>query len=131
MSEPIKCFMLTYVRLGTLGIYTDESGREFHLGNIPSVDQDGTTVQPAPVGAMWDCDWFAGCHESSGLKYDRHPDGMVLCVRCPDGDWLIDGPSQGGGRWERTGEAPNITVTPSILQPRYHGWLRDGYLVEV
>ena len=130
MTEPIKCFMLKYVRRGTLGIYADELGREFHLGDHPSIEQDWTTIQPAPIGAMWGCDWFAGCHESSGLRYDRNPDGLVLCVRCPGGDWLIDGPSDSGGSWSRTGVAPNITVTPSILQPRYHGWLRDGHLVE-
>lgn len=136
MTEPIKCFMLTYAgtrirpELGPIAVYRDDSGREFHLGNSAVVDQDDANVPPAPIGAMWDCDWFHGCHESSGMRYDRNPDGMVLCVRTPHGDWLIDGPSGSGGKWERTGVAPNITVTPSILQPTYHGWLRDGYLVE-
>jgi hypothetical protein len=106
MTEPIKCFMLA----------------------------PGADVNTAPVGAMWNCDWYRGEHHENGTAYDRHPDGLVLCVNTPGGHWLIDGPSFSNGRevgkWERTGVAPNITVTPSILQPRYHGWLRDGQLVE-
>ena len=84
---------------------------------------------------MWYADWM-------GQNYIG-PDGHALVVRTPSGDWAVDGPSSGGGKWTRTGTVPNITVTPSIvmgphkdaegkiLKPGYHGWLRDGALHEV
>jgi len=79
-----------------------------------------------PVGAMWNAHWM-------GDHY-RGPDGRCLCVKTPGGSWMIDGPSSNGGRWKRTGTPPKITVTPSILigssPAKYHGWLRDGVLVD-
>jgi hypothetical protein len=60
------------------------------------------------------------------------PDGRIWSVALPPGGghdlWCIDAPSSTGGRWTRTGEAPNLTVNPSILTGRYHGWLHDGML---
>lgn len=82
-------------------------------------------------GAMWDCGWNRGL-----AGYTPGPDGRILCVTTPgEGEWVIDGPASDGGRWTRTGDAPNLTVTPSIVvggvrsAQRYHGWLRDGVLV--
>jgi len=98
-------------------LYTGEDGESKLL----------TTLSAAPVGAMWDADWFFG----------KGPDGKCLMVRTPAGDWNIDGKSEKGGGWTRTGTPPDLTVTPSIGigrdekgQWQYHGWLRDGYLVE-
>lgn len=82
----------------------------------------------APVGAMWDAPW----NVERGEKWTG-PDGRCLMVRLPpDGhDWCIDGPSSGDGPgWTRTGVPPMITVTPSILTPKYHGFLRDGVLTD-
>jgi hypothetical protein len=80
------------------------------------------TWNEAPPGAMRDCCWIRG--EWSG------PDGMSITVKCPDAtDWLIDGPSYHDGKqnhphpWTRTGTPPDISVTPSILTPTYHGFL--------
>jgi hypothetical protein len=137
MSDKIRCFFiraLETVDVGThkVHVYTSDDGRLYHLGhtNVLALD-DGRRIEAAPVGAMWDCDWMHGCHEPTGLQYDRNPDGIVLCVRCPGGDWVVDGPSRSGGSWNRTGAIPNVTVTPSIVQGGlYHGWLRDGYLEE-
>lgn len=86
-----------------------------------------TTLRAAPVGAMWDADWL---HD-----FRKGPDGLSLHVRLPDGgDWFIDGPSaQNGPGWARTGTAPVLTVTPScqhITGGMWHGWLRDGHLVD-
>lgn len=49
-----------------------------------------------------------------------------LAVKLPSGvPWLID------RSWKRTGEPPNITVTPSINhQGKYHGHLQNGYLTD-
>lgn len=80
------------------------------------------TLHDAPPGAMWDATWWP----------DRGPDGRTLCVRLPPGrpydDWMIDGPSNNGGGWTRTGVAPRITARPSILTKDYHGFLTDGFL---
>lgn len=78
-----------------------------------------------PPGAMWDADWM-------GDDY-RGPDGRCLVVKTPGGDWCIDGPASNGGRWTRSGTPPKITANPSIAvgdPQRYHGWLRDGVLVD-
>lgn len=64
------------------------------------------------------------------------PDGKTLILRTPGGDWSIDGPSFRNGEpcgmgWSRTGTPPVITVTPSIVLPTFHGWLREGLLTSV
>lgn len=84
------------------------------------------TLQEAPVGAMWDADWYPR----------KGPDGRCLVVMTPGGEWMVDGPSTTGGNWTRTGEVPFITATPSILitnrsEPDYHGFLTNGVLIEV
>lgn len=75
------------------------------------------TLHQPPVGAMWDATWYP----------KKGPDGRCLVVQLPPGiahdHWVIDDP-----RWTRTGDPPNVTATPSILTPRYHGWLRNGWL---
>ncbi len=51
----------------------------------------------------------------------------VLVVLPGNGLWSND------GRWEVTGEPPNITVNPSIkvLEPGgYHGYIRAGVLTD-
>lgn len=84
------------------------------------------TLRKAPPGAMWYADWMSG----------RGPDGHCLAVRTPVGDWMIDGPSSGGGSWTRTGELPKITARPSIAMGErgsafgyYHGFLTNGVLI--
>lgn len=82
-----------------------------------------TTIKDAPVGAMWYADWYPW------LGPDQH----CLVVKTPGGEWIVDKPptneSQG---WSRTGSPPFITASPSIHFPgKYHGWLRDGVLIEV
>jgi hypothetical protein len=85
------------------------------------------TLEEAVPGAMYDAEWY---HGSDGFV---GPDGLSLMLKLPGGPhewWAVDGPSKNGGRWTRTGVVPKITATPSILTPRYHGWLRDGFLVD-
>lgn len=90
---------------------------------------DLVTLRNAPAGAMMHADWLTDIH-----GYKTGPDGYCLQVKTPDGWWQIDGPSYSDGKrgpgWTRTGTAPNITAHPSILMTHYHGWLRDGVLVE-
>jgi hypothetical protein len=101
------------------------------------------TLNEMPAGAMWYADWFSAKSlppEKRGPKGKiLTPDGRVLVVKTPGGEWIVDyysTPASGelGLGWTRTGSVRNGTVTASpsirIGEPeRYHGWLRNGYLV--
>ena len=55
---------------------------------------------------------------------DKRP---PICVVCPNGEtWEIDRKSSNGDGWTVTGELPDITCSPSIVVPGYHGFLRNG-----
>lgn len=80
------------------------------------------TLREAPVGAMYFADWH---------PHWKGPDGRTLVVITPAGEWVIDAPSTDGKPWTRTGEPPAVTAHPSIhFVGRYHGWLRNGLLVD-
>lgn len=100
------------------------------------------TLGEAKPGAMWFAPWYSDSAEFRG------PDGKTLVVRLPDGhDWIVDSRAANCSKrqdkvhkcWVRHGEAPNITVDKqgntcaaggvSIATPKWHGFLRDGYLV--
>lgn len=105
---------LFYVR-----IYRTPEGQDVTIHGSPL-----TGLMAAPPGSMFFADWY----EDAGWK---GPDGKSLCVMTPGGIWPVDGPSSNGGGWTRTGTPPNTTANPSIvIADRYHGWLRDGVLVE-
>lgn len=79
----------------------------------------------APAGAMWDAPWYHDIPDWVG------PDGRSLSVMLPDKTpWLIDGPSRSGGKWERSGDVPTITASPSIASKGYHGFLQSGVLTD-
>lgn len=81
-----------------------------------------------PAGALW----YA--NDKWPFYYPNPQDGKVLACKTPGGVWIIDGRANNGPKdaagWSRTGEPPNVTVTPSIQAGWYHGWLRNGELVE-
>lgn len=81
-----------------------------------------------PAGAMYDAKWL---HGEGGKRCGS--DGIALHVVVPPGEdwgdhWHVDGGSSNGNGWDRTGTPPLITATPSIQTPRYHGYLRNGFL---
>jgi hypothetical protein len=82
------------------------------------------TLRDAPPGAMHDAAWDPA----------KGPDGRALYVCLPPNGglnyWHVDGPSSNGPGWMRTGVPPLVTANPSILTPRYHGFLRNGWLEE-
>ncbi len=89
------------------------------------------TIDEAPPGAMWDAWWYGRHFKGPG------PDGLHLMVKTPGGDWYVDGPAKNSETgWTRTGDTravpPTVSATPSIGigDGKYHGWLRDGALVE-
>lgn len=96
-----------------------------------SDDGDLVTLNAAPVGAMWNAYWLRDAY-----GYRVGADGIILAVRTPAGDWVIDGPAYGEGKatpnaWTRNGTIPDVTANPSIHFPgQYHGFLRAGYLEE-
>lgn len=101
-------------------IYAASDGREWPIRELPP-------------GAMYDATWYHGIPNYIG------PDGIALIVVLPDPGrsssfaWHVDGQANNNPApqgWTRTGTVPNVTANPSILTPRYHGWLRDGVLVE-
>jgi hypothetical protein len=77
----------------------------------------------APPGTMIRASW-----------YDEYADvpGESWVIALPDGgEWITTQRASGGGHWEVTGAAPNLTATPSIWHNSpngWHGWLRDGRL---
>ena len=92
-------------------------------------------------GSMWFCPWYCGpdddqteripdflsVHYQNDWKGKRAP----IAVRCPSGDlWVVDQNSSNGTGWAVTGEAPNITCTPSIVVPGYHGFLQNGIFTD-
>lgn len=99
-----------------LEVYLTPDGKEVSIHeNSPS------GLEKAPPGAMFYSDW----------RSRKGPDGHCLSVMTPDGIWTIDGCSSDGKYpWTRTGVPPNITVTPSIQMSKYHGWLKNGELVD-
>jgi hypothetical protein len=114
------CGQYTFLETDTWQVFTYEMYRAVDgrpgEGTIHPSPAPG--VPPVPPGAMWNAWW---------MEFWRKPDGLCLSVRLPSGeDWLIDGPASNGPGWTRTGEPPRITVRPSILTPKYHGFLTDG-----
>jgi hypothetical protein len=68
-----------------------------------------------------------GRPETCDLYWDESHDPAHLVAVLPSCElWDIDGPSSNGPGWSRSGEPPAVTVSPSILTPRYHGFLRNG-----
>ncbi len=109
-------------------------GYEFRLDDHWQVNQE-----PVYAGADGREAWTSPAHgrkPTPGAMFDtfwrpelRKADGRAISVVCPDGQvWCIDDQATGGGYWERHGEAPRLTVTPSIMTGDYHGFLTDGVL---
>lgn len=78
------------------------------------------TMKELPIGAMFDAFWLPWTGS----------DGKSISVILPPGGidhvWHIDMPvGEEGNRhpWTRIGEPPKLVVSPSILSPKYHGFL--------
>lgn len=99
------------------GIYRVPGGAEFTFR--------GSFGRAAPAGAMIRAAW-----------YDEHAcqPGESWIIALPDGgEWITTQKASGGGFWTVTGTPPDITVSPSIWHNAptgWHGWIRDGKLVD-
>ena len=92
------------------------------------------------VPSVWDC-WADGRPRVGAICWRRHdappedPEPRPtphLAVMTPAGLVCLDCPETGGtGHWDRQGDPPRVTVTPSlnVNHGEWHGWLTDGHLV--
>lgn len=96
--------------------------------------KDLLPLHETSAGAMWYAEWMTEHHQGRPGDLYHGPDNRCLVVVTPGGEWLIDGPATTSEKskpgWQRVGTPPNTTATPSIMIGKYHGWLREGYLVE-
>jgi hypothetical protein len=88
-----------------------------------------------PVGAMWPAphvldDGVWGGMLSPKYRRDWQPTRPPLFVKLPDGsEFCVDTCAYSeagyhGEGWTVTGNAPSITLSPSInVEGRYHGWI--------
>lgn len=113
---------------------------------------EDVTLRNAPDGAMWYADWMIhGRTKDDSNQIWIGPDGHCLVVKVVGGhDWMVDGQCNNCTMphdkvhkcWVRHGDprTSNITIDKngytcqagagSILTPNWHGFLRDGWLVE-
>ncbi|SRR5258706_16470177 len=142
--DPIKCFFIEptgnveTTELDNGGTRTSPIYRRTDTGEVGKINE-------FPAGAMWFATWFEN-HWNPQLGPDK-----MLVVRTPGGDWIIDSQCSNCGIpddknqekhhcWILHGTPPNITVDKngttcnagggSIQQGNFHGFLRDGYLVD-
>lgn len=107
----------------------------------PQTGQIGDCHTVATPGAMWYCPWYVEGREVEDLKAGRNGilsrlyveqwlgKRMPIMVMLPDkSHWCIDQKSSNGEGWTVTGDEPMVTASPSILVPRYHGFLQNGIL---
>ena len=107
----------------------------------PKTGKEGSgSYQVASPGAMYECPWLdEEDHRADLLSefYVRDWAGkrLPLAVVLPDySHWVVDqkstirGSNQFGPGWTITGDAPNLTASPSIDTGTYHGFLQNGIL---
>lgn len=147
--EPIKCTMWEKTDREMAVHHRDEDGSPASWTPWYRNVETGEEVPgfELPIGAMRD---QAGL--SDRFKERAGADGRYIVVRIPSThggiDWYIDGRASNCGRpddnlhrcWVRHGEPPNITVDKngdtcdagagSIAVDGFHGFLRDGHLVD-
>lgn len=95
---------------------------QYQLYTMPNGENLAPGLDRLPIGAMWNEKHFNDVWCGA--------DGKSLKVVLPDRvHWFIDGHATNSENgWTRTGEAPLLTVTPSILTNGYHGYLTNGML---
>lgn len=149
--EPIKCFFIEPSGKMRQSTHRDDNGEVIATGENPIYRRTDTgeevgILAEVPVGSMWFADWYPDdwCNPQLGS-------GKALVVHTPGGHWLVDQQASNCTMpddvnqekhhcWIIQGEVPNITVDKngvtcgagagSIQQAKWHGFLRNGYLVE-
>jgi hypothetical protein len=114
-------------------------GEEHSYGDLPPGTMFFVPRNPVIEGADgqdtrgWP--WYHASEESLSDYYRQHNSSRLpLMVVLPGRHlFLIDGKCWNGsqlyGGWQVTGDAPAITVSPSInIGGSYHGWLQSGVI---
>jgi hypothetical protein len=95
-------------------LYTNNQGQEWALRELPpGAILEAPWLDPKPL-------------ECTGTYIGPHL--LVVLPGSPVNIWNVTGNSSSGGGWCVNGTPPLLTVTPSILTPRYHGFLTSGVL---
>lgn len=100
------------------------------------IDPDAVPDKDRNPGDMWFEPWYTQADHRRYYLSDRYLQMHLgkrppIVVRLPSGrDFCVDGRAKGDSSgWMVTGEAPNVTVHPSIHHVgAYHGWLQNGVL---
>lgn len=104
----------------TCEIYRLPDGSEFEFRR--------SLGQIAPAGTMIRIPWF----DEYAADFGRAGESWLIAL--PDGgEWITTQSATGGGHWDVTGTPPLITAHPSIWHNQpvgWHGWVRDGELVD-
>jgi hypothetical protein len=144
--DRIKCFFIEPTRKKRPRVITWAGGEKQTIKDTlyrRTDTGDLDTISGFGPGAMWFAPWLDQIYCNPQLQH-------VVVVRTPGGDWTIDGQANNCTMpddrkqekhhcWIIEGSSPPaITVSKSgitcgagggsILQGRYHGFLRDGYL---
>lgn len=101
--------------------------------------EDGTNKHPGDMyWADWchfgenndKCNYWDDCHDPRGHLIVVLPNGTAFDTMSIASNCCSAKQKTGHRCWTMTGEAPNITLTPSILNGNWHGYLRNGELVQ-
>jgi hypothetical protein len=144
---PIKCYLVEPVfdAPGTLPASDRDWDPEFRAilrWRRPDSGEERELLSQFAVGAMWRATWYP-----KNFEWDNETEPHLI-VKTPGGDWDIDDRCSNCGKpqdnlhrcWVRHGEPPGVTVDKagltcaagagSIMQKTWHGFLRDGCLVQ-
>lgn len=114
-------------------VLVDDLDNEYSLGDLPI----GSMFYLPKNADMTEWPWYLAKESNlSDNYYSINKHRQPLFVLLPrrtlfviDGKCWSNGKKYGG--WSVTGDAPNITVQPSInIQGTYHGWLQNGVISE-
>lgn len=136
---PLKCNCGMEFTETESDCWTSEHSRKYT--NPKTGKTDWSVTQVATPGAMWFCPWYVEDHDGiprthSGILSSFYLEQWLgkrppISVRCPNGsDWIVDQKASNGAGWVVTGEAPNITCSPSIVAGNYHSFLINGVFGE-
>lgn len=142
---PIKCFVIEPSgRTKHVEFDGGKSSAEWTIWQRADTKEELGTMGDIPPGAMWRATWL----EDLGSGWWKGPDGQVWIVKTPGGDWNIDSRASNCTMkddnahrcWVRHGTPPELTVDKngltcnagagSIQAGNWHGFLRNGFLVE-
>jgi hypothetical protein len=100
------------------------------------VEEKYSKRESVPIGWMWFANNYPESLLSPQYLQTHKPNRAPIYVELPDGPFCVDSKVSGGNHgWTVAGEAPNITVSPSInsspgTKDGYHGFLVNGQLTD-